>query len=126
MRTMYAFNAKWSTPDVLLDFGSRHICTSVSGLELPVGCKMSTNFRRSEFIDPRHIRMARGGLGLSVRDLAELAGVNKATIVRLEAGIQPARASTIDAVRSALEHAGATFLAEEDPTAIAVSIKPRT
>ena len=66
--------------------------------------------------------MARSGLGLSVRDLAELARVNKATIVRLEAGIKPARPSTIDAVRSALEGAGATFLADENPEIIAVSI----
>lgn len=86
---------------------------------------MSSVFRRSEFIDPRHIRMARSGLGLSVRDLAELAGVNKATIVRLEAGIQPARPSTIDAVRGALENEGASFLAEENPFVIVVSIEFR-
>ncbi len=80
-------------------------------------------FTDSKFIDPRHIRMARSGLGLSVRDLAELAEVNKATIVRLEAGLQPARPATIDAVRSALEEAGASFLVGEDPDAIVVSIK---
>lgn len=82
----------------------------------------SNSFTGSKFIDPRHIRMARSGLGLSVRDLAELAGVNKATIVRLEAGIQPARPSTIEAVRRALEEAGAAFLTGEDPDAIVVSI----
>ncbi len=69
--------------------------------------------------------MARSGLGLSVRDLAELAGVNKATIVRLEAGLQPARSATIDAVRGALEQAGASFLSGEDPGTIAVSVQPR-
>ncbi|MEM8687786.1 MAG: helix-turn-helix domain-containing protein [Pseudomonadota bacterium] len=82
----------------------------------------SNTFTDSKFIDPRHIRMARSGLGLSVRDLAELAGVNKATIVRLEAGIQPARPSTIDAVRRALEEAGASFLTDEDPDTIVVAI----
>ncbi|MCP5080399.1 MAG: helix-turn-helix domain-containing protein [Alphaproteobacteria bacterium] len=69
--------------------------------------------------------MARSGLGLSVRDLAELAGVNKATIVRLEAGLQPARSTTINAVRSALEQAGAAFLSGDDPGTIAVSVKLR-
>ncbi|NNE88682.1 MAG: helix-turn-helix domain-containing protein [Rhizobiales bacterium] len=69
--------------------------------------------------------MARSGLGLSVRDLAELAGVNKATIVRLEAGLHPARSATIDAVRSALEQAGATFLTGEDQGTIAVSVELR-
>ena len=83
---------------------------------------MSAQFRDAKFIEPRHIRMARSGLGLSVRDLAELAGVNKATIVRLEAGIQPARPSTIEAVRGALEGAGASFLSGEDQDVIAVSI----
>lgn len=86
---------------------------------------MDVTFRDSKFIEPRHIRMARSGLGLSVRDLAELAGVNKATIVRLEAGLQPARPATINAVRSALEQAGASFLAGEDPGTIAVSVELR-
>lgn len=86
---------------------------------------MDVKFRDSKFIEPRHIRMARSGLGLSVRDLAELAGVNKATIVRLEAGLQPARSSTIDAVRNALEQAGASFLSGEGPGIIAVSIELR-
>ncbi len=86
---------------------------------------MDLAFRDSKFIEPRHIRMARSGLGLSVRDLAELAGVNKATIVRLEAGLQPARSATIDAVRTALEQAGASFMTGEDPNTIAVSIRLR-
>ncbi len=83
---------------------------------------MDVVFTDAKFIEPRHIRMARSGLGLSVRDLAELANVNKATIVRLEAGLQPARPATIDAVRSALEQAGASFLSGESPGNIAVSI----
>lgn len=83
---------------------------------------MSVKFRDARFIEPRHIRMARSGLGLSVRDLAQLANVNKATIVRLEAGLQPARPSTIAAVRGALENAGAQFLSGDGDDVIAVSI----
>ncbi len=86
---------------------------------------MSVTFTDSKFIEPRHIRMARSGLGLSVRDLAELANVNKATIVRLEAGLQPARPATINAVRGALEQAGASFLSGESHGIIAVSIEIR-
>jgi predicted transcriptional regulator len=73
-----------------------------------------------EAIDARHVRMARAGLGLSVRDLAQLANVNKATIVRLEAGM-PVRYATLEAVKGALEDAGATFYVGEKHT-IGVSI----
>ena len=37
-------------------------------------------------LEATHIRMARVGVKLSIRELAELATVNKATIVRIEAG----------------------------------------
>ncbi len=66
--------------------------------------------------------MARSGLGLSVRELAELAGVNKATIVRLEAGTS-VRDSTLGVVRQALESAGAEFLSCEEVDLVVVGIK---
>ncbi len=52
--------------------------------------------------------MARNGLGLSVRELARLSDVNKATIVRTEAGL-PVRRGTLACIRTALEEAGAEF-----------------
>lgn len=54
-------------------------------------------------------RMARAGLGLGVRELADLAGTSPNTITRLERGeqLQP---RTLAAIRTALEKAGATFI----------------
>ena len=73
-------------------------------------------------IDRRHLRMARSGLGLSIRELAELSGMNKATIVRLEAGTS-VRSSTLAAVRQVLESQGAEFLSCDKKGRVAVSIK---
>lgn len=56
-----------------------------------------------------HAKMARAGLGLSVRELAESAELDKATIVRFEAGAKT-RHTTISKIRAALENKGATFL----------------
>ena len=83
----------------------------------------SISFGRSSRIDSRHVRMARAGLGLSVRDLAERARVNKATIVRLEAGM-PVRDATTEAVKVALESEGAGFYTSNDGT-ICVSVPAR-
>lgn len=55
--------------------------------------------------------MARAGLGVSVRDLAEMAKVSTNTITRLEAG-EDLKPRTVDAVRSALETAGVEFIPE--------------
>jgi transcriptional regulator with XRE-family HTH domain len=65
--------------------------------------------------------MARGGLGLSVRELARLSGVNKATVVRTEAGLA-VRADTLVAIRKALEEAGAEFLVCSETGKIAVAL----
>ncbi|MFD0988278.1 helix-turn-helix transcriptional regulator [Methyloligella solikamskensis] len=83
----------------------------------------SVSFALSSRIDARHVRMARAGLGLSVRDLAERAGVNKATIVRLEAGM-PVRGATTEAVKAALEAEGACFYINDQGT-ICVSVPAR-
>lgn len=56
-------------------------------------------------------RMARAALGLGVRDLAKAAGVSPDTIARLERG-EELRASTIAAIRAALEAEGVEFIAE--------------
>ncbi len=78
-------------------------------------------YRPADTIDHRLVRMARAGLGLSVRELAERSGLNKATIVRLEAGIS-VRGATLQAVRAALELCGAEFLTSSDGDLAAVSV----
>lgn len=59
-------------------------------------------------IEARHFRMARAGVNVSIRELAQLTGMNKTTIVRLEAGLN-VRDSSIQAVREALEAKGVFF-----------------
>jgi transcriptional regulator with XRE-family HTH domain len=59
-------------------------------------------------------KMARAGLGLGVRELAELAKVSPDTIARLERG-EDLRERTTDAVRSALEFQGAEFTNGDAP-----------
>jgi len=66
-------------------------------------------------------KMARVGLDLTVRDLAEIANVNKATIVRIEAGLN-VRDTTAQTIRQKLEEKGARFLTDESDKEILVSI----
>lgn len=56
-------------------------------------------------------RMARAALKLGVRDVAKVAKVSPATVTRVEAD-QSANASTLAAIRAALEAAGVEFIAE--------------
>ena len=56
-----------------------------------------------------HIRMARAGADLTIRELAVLSGMNKATIVRIEAGY-PVRDASLIAVKETLENNGVRFL----------------
>jgi predicted transcriptional regulator len=56
-------------------------------------------------------KMARVALGLGIRELAEMSQVAPATISRLEAG-EELKPRTVDAIRQALESAGAIFVAE--------------
>jgi len=58
--------------------------------------------------------MARAALGLTVRQLAESAGVSHDTIVRLEGG-QPLKDRTVAAIRAALESAGVEFTNGDAP-----------
>jgi transcriptional regulator with XRE-family HTH domain len=55
--------------------------------------------------------MARAGLSLGVRELAELAKVSPDTIARLERG-EELKDRTIEAIKSALEAAGVVFVDE--------------
>jgi transcriptional regulator with XRE-family HTH domain len=55
--------------------------------------------------------MARAALKLGVREVAAAAKVSPATVTRVEAD-QPANASTLAAIRAALEAAGVIFVAE--------------
>lgn len=62
-------------------------------------------------MDAMQLRMARAALGWGVRDLAAKAGVTANTITRIENG-SDAKASTLSAIRAALEAAGMEFIAE--------------
>jgi transcriptional regulator with XRE-family HTH domain len=55
--------------------------------------------------------MARGALKMGVRDVAAAARVSPATVSRIEADL-PSNASTLAAIRTALEAAGVEFIAE--------------
>ena len=83
---------------------------------------MSQSIKYAEKIDSLHIRMARAGLGLTVRELAALTSTNKATIVRIEAG-NSVRESTLSHVRKTLESMGAEFFECEENSKITVGIK---
>ncbi|WP_072071626.1 helix-turn-helix domain-containing protein [Rhodovulum sulfidophilum] len=55
--------------------------------------------------------MARSGLSMGVRELAEAAGVSTNTITRLEKG-EALKPRTLEAIQSALESAGVEFIPE--------------
>ena len=59
-------------------------------------------------ITPEHCKMARAGLGLSVKDLSEKAEVGLNTVIRFENGADT-RSSSIDKIQIALEALGAEF-----------------
>ena len=60
------------------------------------------------------IRAARGLLGISAVELAELAGVTWKTVQRFETveGVPPSRSGTLEKVRAALEAQGIEFLGD--------------
>ena len=70
---------------------------------------------------PEQCKMARAGLGLGVRELADMAKVSTNTISRLERG-EPLMERTIDAIRAALESAGVEFINGDAP---GVRLKPK-
>lgn len=60
---------------------------------------------------PEQSKMARAGLGMSVRELADRAHVSTNTISRFEAG-EDLKPRTIEAIQRALEEAGVIFVDE--------------
>ncbi len=56
--------------------------------------------------------MARAGLGITAEDLAERAGVSKATISDFELGKRAPYPHTVAAIRAALESSGVDFLGD--------------
>lgn len=62
---------------------------------------------------PAQCRMARSGLSIGVRELAEAAGVSTNTITRFEKG-EILKPRTINAIKGALEAAGVTFTSDKD------------
>lgn len=62
-------------------------------------------------ITPTQIKMARGALDWSIRDLAKKAGLHHNTISRVENGLDTTR-GTLLVLREALESAGIEFIAE--------------
>ena len=60
-------------------------------------------------IHPEHMRMARAGLGWTLNDLAEKAGVNPNTISRFEMG-RDVMAGTLRKAERALQEAGVVFI----------------
>lgn len=67
------------------------------------------------------IRMARAALEWGVRELAAKAGVTANTITRIEKGAD-AKASTLTAIRRALEAAGIEFT---NGDALGVNLRPK-
>lgn len=86
---------------------------------------------RDEILQPFQCRMARAGLGITVRQLAAILKINAGTICNFEMsdtkpmprGTQP---RIIRAIRLGLEYAGATFLDENATQGAGVAIKERS
>jgi hypothetical protein len=64
-------------------------------------------------ITPAQVRAARGLLGWPLDQLIAASGVPKRTMIRFEGSTGVPRASTVSAVRAALEAAGVEFIAED-------------
>jgi transcriptional regulator with XRE-family HTH domain len=63
-------------------------------------------------VAPGQCRGARGILDWSMERLAEASGLPRRTLIRFEAGEGTPRASTLAAIRAALEAAGVEFIPE--------------
>jgi transcriptional regulator with XRE-family HTH domain len=61
---------------------------------------------------PDQCRAARAILNLEQSDIADKAGIARATLIDFEKGQRVPRATTIAAIRAALEAAGVGFIAE--------------
>ena len=79
------------------------------------------DLRTIEGILPIQARMARAGLAMTIRQLAQRTGLDKATIVRFEMG-QTVRRDTVNRIQSALEGAGARFFNGHDDDRAGVDV----
>ncbi len=67
-------------------------------------------------IDSKQIRAARASLGWTIDTLASKAGLNRRTVIRIEAKnseISPSQ-KTLQAIKNALERAGIEFIQTDD------------
>ena len=74
-------------------------------------------------IDATQVRMARAGVKISVRELAELSGVADSTILRFESGKGAILATNMARIQRALEEAGAIFITGDASGGPGVRIK---
>jgi transcriptional regulator with XRE-family HTH domain len=74
-------------------------------------------------ITAAQIRMARAGLGISVRVLSERAKVADSTIHRFEANRGGMQATTLDRLQAALEAEGVVFLSADSSGGPGVRLK---
>ena len=73
--------------------------------------KNITRDKKVIMITGEQVRGARALLGISGRDLAELAGISYPTVQRIEAqGTAKSSVGTVDAIQKALEAKGVQFL----------------
>jgi transcriptional regulator with XRE-family HTH domain len=72
---------------------------------------------------PPHLRMARAGLGWTLKDLAEQAGVNLNTISRYEAG-KEVLTGTVDRIEKVLAAQGIVFLYEDTDHGPGIRLPP--
>lgn len=65
-------------------------------------------------VSSSQIRAARGLLGISATELADVSGVTWRTVQRFESanGIPPSRSGTLERVKVALEQAGIEFIGD--------------
>ncbi len=71
------------------------------------------------------LRMARGALNWTVRDLAEATGLHRNTISNIETGRYAGDATTIAAIEAAFRSAGVEFI-EENGGGPGVRLRKRT
>jgi len=71
---------------------------------------IKSDFKSDLIVTPAQCRAARALLGKEQGEVAEAAGVARATLIDFEKGQRTPRAATIDAIRVALEAAGVIFV----------------
>ena len=66
-------------------------------------------------MEPRQCRAARGLLGLTQKELAQLAGVSTVTLHGFERGVTAPTRATLVVIQQALERAGVEFIDDDRP-----------